>query len=378
MKIAFFQPYIANWRSEFLARYISESKNQVLVFDGGFSPKKDLKSVSGVRHSFPVIRLKSWSPVFKYKGQAYPLYFSPGLFFALVRQRPDCIISEGEINFINNISVATYCFLFRKRYVWWSLGKVRTRKENILNRIFNPVVNALLRNADCVMARNTYAKTYYVSYKGISESKVIVAPNSMDEDRALSEVRCDDARLAEERAGKRVLLYVGAMTAEKRPEDLLRALQILHAQGRTDVVAWFVGDGPERERLQNLARHMGLGASCKFWGKIFSGVGGYFLNSDVVVVPGLGGLVINHAMIFSKPVISRIADGTELDLIHEGKNGFVLKDYDNAELAAAIIRVIDSTSLSEMGDYSRSIVDQSWNMKLMIDRVDACVELATS
>ncbi len=87
----------------------------VIVYDGGFSPKRDDKAVSGNSMNFPVIKLKSWSPTLRYRSQIYPVYFSPGLLFQLIRDRPDCIITEGEINFLNNISVALYCLFFGNR-----------------------------------------------------------------------------------------------------------------------------------------------------------------------------------------------------------------------------------------------------------------------
>jgi glycosyltransferase involved in cell wall biosynthesis len=378
MKVAFFQPYLANWRIEFLERFIAESPHQIIVYDGGFSPKKDTKSISGNQTAFPVQRLRSWSPEFVFRGQKYPFYFSPFLFFSLLKNRPDCVITEGEINFINNISVLVYCLIFRKKYIWWSLGKVRTRKKNIVNRILDPVVDSLLRRAACIMARNSYAKSYYQDEKRISGSKIIVAPNSMDEVRAYADLSAKRDELLAAKNGEKSIIYVGALTAEKRPADLLEAFRFIVDQGRTDVQLWFVGDGPERQHLEKMVASLNLGNRVKFWGKIFKGVGDYFAAADVVAVPGLGGLVINHAMIFSKPVVSRLADGTELDLIQQGVNGYVLDDYDNEALAGALLKVIDSPHYESMCSASREIVDQSWNMRLMIARVHECIALATT
>src|SRR5690606_1435474 len=148
----------------------------------------DEKSVSNNYADFGVKKLSSLSPTLKFKGQKYPFYFSPFLFFHLIKDRPDVIVTEGEINFINNISIFIYCLFFGKKYVWWSLGKVRTRKKNIINKLLDPIVDFLLNKSNCVMTRTTWAKKYYTEVKGISEQKIIVAPNSMDEDKARSEV----------------------------------------------------------------------------------------------------------------------------------------------------------------------------------------------
>lgn len=378
MKVAFFQPYLANWRIEFLARFIEESPHEVIVYDGGFSPKNDTKSIAGNKSRFPVRRLFSWSPIFKFRGQKYPFYFSPFLFFDLIRRRPDCVVTEGEINFINNISIYIYCLLFRKNYVWWSLGKVRTRNKNIINSVLDPLIDFLLFRSSCIMARNTYAKNYYEEVKLVRPSKVIVAPNCMDEEKAYSELSAKYNELITVKSNVKVILYVGALTAEKRPIDLLDTLKIIVEQSRSDVQLWFVGDGPERISLEAHAATLNLKSKVRFFGKIFEGVADYFSAADVVAVPGLGGLVINHAMIFSKPVVSRVADGTELDLIQNGINGYVLEGYENAALAQALLSVIDSPDYEAMCLASRAIVDDSWNMKLMIKRVHECIEFSTS
>ena len=375
MKVVFFQPYLANWRIQFLERFIKDSKHEVVVFDGGFSSKNDKKSVSNNETSFEYKKLFSFSPVLSVRGQDYPLYFSPGLLLSLIKHRPDVVVTEGEINFINNISVFLYCFVFRKRYVWWSLGKVRTRQKNILNKILDPVIDFLLHRASCVMARTSWAKEYYVHDKFIPECKVIVAPNSMDEKRARSEV---DQTLVEELKKQsigKIVLYVGALTKEKRPEDLIRA--VWAAKNKPDGEAidlWFVGDGPEKGDLLSLSKSLGLENNVRFFGKIFDGVGSYFSAADIVVVPGLGGLVINHAMIFGKPVVSRLADGTELDLVKTGETGVLLDSYDIDELADAICTVLSPKYLNDMSANARAAVDEFWNIETMIDRVHQCIE----
>ena len=88
--------------------------------------------------------------------------------------------------------------------------------------------------------------------------------------------------------------------------------------------------------------------------------------------------MINHAMIFGKPVVSRLADGTEFDLIEPGKNGYILEDYDNSKLADALLAVLDAPDWAAMGAHSRKIVEQRWNIRLMIERVEACISYASA
>lgn len=376
MKVVFFQPYLANWRITFLTKFIKNTKHDVIVYDGGFSSKKDDKSVSNNHAEFSIKKLSSFSPILSFKGQKYPFYFSPFLFFQLLKDRPDVVVTEGEINFINNISIFIYCLFFGKKYVWWSLGKVRTRKKNIINKLLDPIVDFLLNKSNCIMTRTTWAKKYYIEVKGISEQKIIVAPNSMDEDKARAEV--DPVvvlDLRKQYMGK-VILYVGALTKEKKPKDLIDAYYLLLKNNKLNNgdCLWFVGAGPELDGLKEYVKQLGIENDVVFWGKVFDGVGNYFEASDIVVVPGLGGLVINHAMIFGKPVVSGIADGTEFDLIEDGVSGYIMKDDSIEALANSIDLVLAPENLNNMSIAAKKKVDNFWNIKTMISRVEQCIE----
>ncbi|WP_209021067.1 hypothetical protein [Allopusillimonas ginsengisoli] len=171
MRVAFFQPYLANWRIQFLEYFIENSHHDAIIYDGGYKPKNDTKSITGNTVPFPYKKLRSVSPTIHYKNQKYPFYFSPFLFFSLVKDRPEIIITEGEINFLNNLSIYVYCKLFKSKYIWWSLGKVRTRKRNFLNKLTDPIINFLLSRSSCVMARNTLAKDYYILEKKYGTKK---------------------------------------------------------------------------------------------------------------------------------------------------------------------------------------------------------------
>jgi len=376
MKVAFFQPYIAAWRLHFLERYISASKHEIVVYDGGFSPKIDEKSVSGNYSSLQTIRIRSLPISFRVRNQTYPVYFSPLLILQLFRDRPDVIITEGEINFLNVFSVYLFCLLTGSRYIWWSLGKVRTRQKNIMNKLFDPLVNFLLYRAHAVVCRNSLALKYYVEGKSIPRERVFLAPNSMDEQRALREVDTTSELLRKGNEGKKIILYVGALTKEKRPRDALLVLRSILSLNRKDVVLWYVGDGPLRQELELDAKNEIESRTCQFFGKVFDGVGNYFNISDVVIVPGLGGLVINHAMIFGKPVISTMADGTEEDLIHNGKNGFIVPTGDIESLTYSVLSVIDSKEYNKMCDYSRNLIETSWNMDFMINGIEKAIRYA--
>jgi len=372
MKIAFFQPYLAAWRIEFLERFIKETAHDVIVYDGGFKSKKDPKSVSNNIKKFASKVLWNFPWVLKYSNQEYPIYFSPSLIFHLFRDRPKYIVTEGEINIINNLSIILFCFLTKSKYVWWSLGKVRTRKKTLINRLFDNFVKFGIIKADIILVRNSLAREYYINKYNISTEKIVLAPNSMDEIRAKSEI--DPILYDRLRANKKgnIILYSGALTKAKRPLDLILALEkLLDKSIHKDIMLWFIGDGPEICLLKDKSEELGLLNNIKFLGRITNGVGSYFSVADIVVVPGLGGLAINHAMIFGCPVICRVADGTEYDLIINGKTGYILNDYDNDNLAQCIDKVIEDNKEGAMSKAALDIIENKWNMEIMIKNIDS-------
>lgn len=373
MKVAFFQPYLANWRIEYLEFFTKKYDGEVIIYDGGFGGKNDTKSVSGNKAGFSFKKLFSFSPVLRFKGQSYPFYFSPFLFMHLLKDKPDVVITEGEINFINNISIYLYTKLFRKKYVWWSLGKVRTRSKNVINLLLDPTVDFLLKNSSCVMARNTLAKSYYVEDKQLKSERVIVAPNSMNHYLALGEL---DSVLELELITlkkRKVLMYVGALTKQKRALDLIESFYLVCKDNSEELDLWIVGDGPEMSTLQDRVDELKLNFRVRFFGKVFEGVGNYFRAADLIVVPGLGGLVINHAMIFGKPVISRLADGTELDLIKNGVTGYLVDGYSNDVLASTIKKILEHNRYIEMGEAAKALVEETWNIDLMYLKTVECI-----
>lgn len=74
----------------------------------------------------------------------------------------------------------------------------------------------------------------------------------------------------------------------------------------------------------------------------------YFKIADVFVLPTRGdvwGLVINEAMSYGVPVISTVECGAAVELINNGKNGFIIEVDDDKSLNKHLITILDDDSL---------------------------------
>ncbi|RLD81809.1 MAG: glycosyltransferase family 1 protein, partial [Bacteroidetes bacterium] len=130
-----------------------------------------------------------------------------------------------------------------------------------------------------------------------------------------------------------------------------------------------IGKGKEQIVLELLAEELGVKENIKFIGGVYGNetLGRYLKASSVYVLAGMGGLSINQAMAFGKPIICSTADGTEKRLVKDKFNGFYFKDDDVNDLAEKIKTIISNNELKKlMGENSLSIIKEDVNVHKVI------------
>ena len=77
----------------------------------------------------------------------------------------------------------------------------------------------------------------------------------------------------------------------------------------------------------------------------------------------MGGLSINEAMCFSKPVVCSVADGTEKRLVREGYNGHYFESGSLESLQKVIEQLFaHPENVTLMGQRSREIIEKEINI----------------
>ncbi|MCG8617028.1 MAG: glycosyltransferase family 4 protein, partial [Desulfobacterales bacterium] len=195
----------------------------------------------------------------------------------------------------------------------------RRLAQNSLNRFFT--------GASFGLAFNSVSKRYYVEHHGISPDRIAVAPNLVDTDAVFTDRQRFADRLDAKRqelglAGKKVVLFVGAIEPAKRLDRLIDAFADIRNKV-PDSKLLVVGDGYARADAEQRARERNLESHVVFAGKHVADANLYYMLGDVFVLPGLGGLAPSQAMAHGMPVISAPADGTERDLIADGESGYL-------------------------------------------------------
>jgi glycosyltransferase involved in cell wall biosynthesis len=135
-------------------------------------------------------------------------------------------------------------------------------------------------------------------------------------------------------------------------------------------VAWIVGDGADRSRLESLASELGLGARVRFLGNR-SEVQSYAQAADCLVCPSVwgeaAGLVNIEGLACGLPVLASRVGGIPEIVDHE-VSGFLFSPGNASELAAAAKRLLDDPELREsMGQTARRIAIERFSVQSRIE-----------
>ncbi|MDQ3849454.1 MAG: glycosyltransferase family 4 protein [Actinomycetota bacterium] len=291
--------------------------------------------------------------------------------------RPDVLIVSGELGNVSSWLVCAWARLSGRPVVLWTSGWEPQPPGSGPYRVKRVVMRWYFQLASKTLVYSTKAMTDLVAL-GIAEDRLTVCRNAIEVSQRLQrepEIRATAAALREsEGIGDRVLfLSVGRVVQSKRLDLLVAAFE--EVGDPRQAVLWVVGDGPQLAALKARTARSGR-PNVKFWGSVFTDVDSYFAAADCFVLPGLGGLALNQAMLFGVPCVCSVADGTEDDLVIDGVTGVRFAPADVTSLAAALARVMtlkQDGSLRHMGDAARTLLLESSTVDHMVETFRATV-----
>jgi glycosyltransferase involved in cell wall biosynthesis len=168
-----------------------------------------------------------------------------------------------------------------------------------------------------------------------------------------------------------VVGWVGRMTGVKDTGAVLEIVRAARAHG-VDAVLCMVGDGPDRERLEQRAHELGIARSCYFVG-YQEDVAGYYRLFDAFLLPSVNeGTPVSaiEALASGTPVIANRVGGVP-DVVRDGVDGFLVEPG-YAEAAAACIAELagDLALRGRMGEAGRARVLERYAVTRLVDDVD--------
>src|SRR5687768_4922045 len=280
-----------------------------------------------------------------------PLYlcFQFGLLDWLKTWNPDALIVEANLRYLSTPSAVRWMRERNKPVIGWGLGSPPARGFRKQRRF------SFINQFDAVIAYSQRGADEYASL-GFPREKIFVAHNSVARPPASAP---DDRPLTVDRP---TILFVGRLQARKRVDYLLRACAQLEPSPRLIIV----GDGPERESLESLAKE--FYPRTEFIGARHGlALVPYFKEADLFILPGTGGLAVQEAMGYGLPVIVAQGDGTQDDLVRK-ENGWQIPSNDFEALVSTMKDALsDVARLQRMGEESYRIVKEEINIEKMVE-----------
>lgn len=290
-----------------------------------------------------------------------------GLPEAIEAEKPDGIIFQFNQTNISQWKVLRYCKRNNIPYAIWGCNYTRADLNGGLAKIREKIYHSIYKNAKVLIPYGTLYRDYFISL-GIPKERIVVAQNTINVEAIIEKHKNIPAKDSTNR--KLRVLYVGALAWQKKIESSIDAIAKLIDENY-DITFDIVGGGTELEKLKNHLSQKSKTAQANIilhGAKYGEELESYFLNADVFLMPGTGGLGVNEAMAYELPIISTHGDETVYDLI-DG-NGYLLQNFGNAE--EQITRIKEFISLSQeernkMGKKSRELILSRASLKNMVN-----------
>lgn len=207
---------------------------------------------------------------------------------------------------------------------------------------FAPVVKFSIDQSDGVTAVSEFLKAETKEKLGVvNDIKVIY--NFIDFER-FKKLDKDHFKKAIAPNGEKIIAHTSNFRKVKRAEDVILAFEKIYKKVPCKLL--MIGDGPERSKLENLCRQIGLCDEIRFLGKQ-NAVEELLAISDLFMLPSSNesfGLAALEAMACQIPVVSTNVGGIPEVNIH-GETGYMCDVGDIQAMADYAIELLSNSEL---------------------------------
>lgn len=357
-KLALQQRVLPSYRAPFFD-LLASACGRMSLFTGRPRPEEGITTTDRLH----VARYHPGKNIHLFEGGLY-LCYQIGLMDWLRAWKPDALIVEANPRYLSTPAAVRWMHQRGKPVIGWGLGAPslsgplaglrQTRRASFL-RQFDGLIAYSQRGADEYAGLGFPREKIFVAYNSVS-----APPSSPPDNRPLTMDRL-------------TILFVGRLQARKRVDHLLKACAHLDSQPRLVIV----GEGPERAALESLAAEVYPAA--EFVGaRHGTELKPYFMEADLFVLPGTGGLAVQEAMGYGLPVIVAQGDGTQDDLVRR-ENGWQIPPDDFEALLATMKEALEDVArLRKMGAESYRIVKEEINIEKMVETFVTALNYVTS
>lgn len=173
------------------------------------------------------------------------------------------------------------------------------------------------------------------------------------------------------------ILFIGELYSQKGVDVLIEQYYRAYKKDESIPKLLLVGDGAERDKLEQLVADRGLSAKIEFLGKITDDnvLKGIFESSYICISPKQAGLSVLKSMAYGVPfvTIENAITGGEIFNIENGVTGLVLED-ENKIKDVILDCATNGDYYNEMGIKAREFYFKNRTMKQMVGVFDKAIQ----
>lgn len=169
-----------------------------------------------------------------------------------------------------------------------------------------------------------------------------------------------------------VVSYVGRVDAEKHLHVLVKAFATVRASIPSHLL--MVGDGTEKDRLENLAYDLGIHDSVSFTGRVdYEEIEQLHRVGTVFCMPSpaeLQSIATLEAMASGQPVVA-VDAGALRELCQNERNGFLCEQDNDQEIANGLITVLKDKGLQQKFSKESIAIAKTHSLETTLDRFES-------
>ncbi|EDN71193.1 glycosyl transferase, group 1 family protein [Beggiatoa sp. PS] len=254
-----------------------------------------------------------------------------------------------------------------------SIRSLMTLRKGDKNRLELYVDRLTVPWADKIIFNNKAAISLALQSEGIQEKQVVYIPNGVDT-AFFSTMKIDRLKKREELNISNDILIIGSVGRlghEKGFPYLLQSLKIIHKQF-PHCVLLIIGAGVLLEFLKSKAEELDISEKVIFLGQRID-VPELLSGMDIYIHPSLSEGMPNavmEAMAIGKPTIATSV-GDTVELIEEGKTGWLVEPENSEALAEKICYVLNNPKIAEkVGLAAAERMTQKFSIEKMAQSYD--------
>jgi glycosyltransferase involved in cell wall biosynthesis len=282
-----------------------------------------------------------------------------GIMNQIKESKPDVVNLTGYYDIASWI-VLFYCKLKGIKTI---LSNESTEGDHSRNSLKEFCKSLIIKQFDGYFNFGTLSKNYLLTL-GAKADKMLVSRNCVDNE-LLKKTYTESILSRSERQtalnlSKNNFIFVGRLIEFKNLFFLFECFAEAQKQSDGDWGLIILGDGEQKEKLQNFVKDLNIKNVSFQNGVSWQEVPAYLALSNVFVLPSYSepwGLVVNEAMACGMPVLVSEKCGCAVDLVQNGKNGFIFSPFDKNQLTSLLLRFMNKElNCMKMGEISQLII----------------------